>query len=102
MAQQRIVGSHIWQQKFRVRKHPRSGWKRLNNTEQIKVINNDIGVILGHCQYYGVNGNLDALSKFYQYAYWRCLWMLRRRQHETYDYEGIKIQNFSGWLLKIE
>ena len=23
-------------------------------------------------------------------------------RHETYDYEGIKIQNLSGWLLKIE
>ena len=33
----------------------------------------------GHCQYYGVNGNLDALLGFYQYVYWRCLWMLRRR-----------------------
>lgn len=25
--------------------------------------------LMGHCQYYGVNGNLDALSKFYQYTY---------------------------------
>lgn len=23
-------------------------------------------------------------------------------RHETYDYEGIKIQNLSDWLLKIE
>ena len=33
----------------------------------------------GHCQYYGVNGNIDSLKKFREYLYEITLKALRRR-----------------------
>ena len=74
------LGIRTSKKKLKVKQQEIKNWLRSRLTmpvdETMRLLNKKL---MGHCQYYGVNGNLDALSKFYQYAYWRCLWMLRRR-----------------------
>lgn len=36
----------------------------------------------GHCNYYAVNGNLKAVSAFYEYVKYRCLKVFRRRSQK--------------------
>ena len=74
------LGIRTSKKKLKVKQQEIKNWLRSRLTmpvdETMRLLNKKL---MGHCQYYGVNGNLDALGKFYQYAYWRCLWMLRRR-----------------------
>lgn len=74
------LGIRTSRKKLKVKQQEIKNWLRSRLTmpvdETMRLLNKKL---MGHCQYYGVNGNLDALGKFYQYAYWRCLWMLRRR-----------------------
>ena len=74
------LGIRTSKKKLKVKQQEIKNWLRSRLSmpvdETLRILNKKL---MGHCQYYGVNGNLDALGKFYQYAYWRCLWMLRRR-----------------------
>jgi hypothetical protein len=74
------LGIRTSKKKLKVKQQEIKKWLRSRLTmpveETMRLLNTKLK---GHCQYYGVNGNLDSLSKFYQYTYWRCLWMLRRR-----------------------
>ncbi|MCI8669730.1 MAG: group II intron reverse transcriptase/maturase [Lachnospiraceae bacterium] len=74
------LGIRTSKKKLKVKRQEIKSWLRSRLTmpvdETMRLLNTKLR---GHCQYYGVNGNLNALLGFYQYVYWRCLWMLRRR-----------------------
>ena len=37
----------------------------------------------GHCNYYGINGNLKSIRRFYQYAKGRAYWMFNRQSQKA-------------------
>lgn len=74
------LGIRTSKKKLKVKRQEIKNWLRSRLTMPVDETMRQLNMKLrGHCQYYGVNGNLEALKGFYQYVYWRCLWMLRRR-----------------------
>jgi hypothetical protein len=53
----------------------------LDSDETMKSLNRKLK---GHCNYYGVNGNLKSVLKFYRYAEKRAYWMFNRQSQKAY------------------
>ena len=56
-------------------------WRRLrSDVEQTMISLNRR--LTGHCNYYGISGNLRSVEKFFNYAQKRMYWMLNRRSQK--------------------
>ena len=58
-------------------------WMRGRITKPVAETMKSIGSALkGHCNYYGVNGNIEVVAKFYKYVKYTCYRMFNRRDQK--------------------
>ncbi len=78
------VGIKSSEKKLKIKRRELKKWFRtrliLDSDETMKSLNRKLK---GHCNYYGVNGNLKSLLKFYRYAKKQAYWMFNRQSQKA-------------------
>ncbi len=78
------VGIKSSEKKLKMKRQELKKWFRtrliLDSHETMLSLNRKL---TGHCNYYGVNGNLKSLLKFYRYAKRQAYWMFNRQSQKA-------------------
>jgi group II intron reverse transcriptase/maturase len=109
------VGIRTSKKKLKAKKQAAKEWLRRRLTKPVSETMKTLSkVIVGHCNYYGVNGNYKAISKFWKYLKYATYRMLNRRDQKGklkypkylriwnyYIREPCLTQNIWSWQPKV-
>jgi group II intron reverse transcriptase/maturase len=109
------VGIRTSKKKLKAKKQAARAWLQTRLTEPVPETMTILAkAIVGHCNYYGVNGNYQAISKFWKYLKYATYRMLNRRDQKgklkylkflrIWNYYIKKphlTQNIWGWRPKV-
>lgn len=86
------IGIRTSKKKLKAKRQAMKAWLRTRLTEPVDLTMRRLAAALrGHNNYYGVNGNLEAIQKFYYYAETMLYKMLNRRsQRKSMSYEKFR------------
>ena len=86
------VGVKSSEKKLKAKRANLKQWMKRNmHTKPDVLMKNLNRKLIGHCNYYGVNGNFKCLGKFYRYAQ-RCVYhfLNRRGQRKSVTWERVQ------------